>query len=65
MSKKSPSSLLRSTLLRSCVIAFSCFLLLFDMSRDAAKELIVRLKKERKRIVFTNGCFDILHVGHA
>ncbi|MDQ7838339.1 MAG: D-glycero-beta-D-manno-heptose 1-phosphate adenylyltransferase [Thermodesulfobacteriota bacterium] len=35
------------------------------MSRDAARELITRLKKEGKRIVFTNGCFDILHVGHA
>ncbi|MDI6790355.1 MAG: D-glycero-beta-D-manno-heptose 1-phosphate adenylyltransferase [Thermodesulfobacteriota bacterium] len=35
------------------------------MCRDAARELIMRLKKEGKRIVFTNGCFDILHVGHA
>lgn len=23
-----------------------------------------RIKKEGKRVVFTNGCFDILHVGH-
>ncbi|MBU1862263.1 MAG: D-glycero-beta-D-manno-heptose 1-phosphate adenylyltransferase [Candidatus Omnitrophica bacterium] len=23
-----------------------------------------RLKKEKKRVVFTNGCFDILHRGH-
>jgi D-beta-D-heptose 7-phosphate kinase/D-beta-D-heptose 1-phosphate adenosyltransferase len=23
-----------------------------------------RLKKEGKKVVFTNGCFDILHVGH-
>jgi D-beta-D-heptose 7-phosphate kinase/D-beta-D-heptose 1-phosphate adenosyltransferase len=23
-----------------------------------------RLKSEGKRVVFTNGCFDILHVGH-
>ncbi len=31
------------------------------------KELIVvcrRLKSEGKKIVFTNGCFDILHKGH-
>ena len=31
------------------------------------KDLILTLKKLResgKRIVFTNGCFDILHVGH-
>src|SRR4030065_424291 len=23
-----------------------------------------KAKKQRKKIVFTNGCFDILHVGH-
>ncbi|MDD5044535.1 MAG: D-glycero-beta-D-manno-heptose 1-phosphate adenylyltransferase [Candidatus Omnitrophica bacterium] len=23
-----------------------------------------RLKKQRKKVVFTNGCFDILHYGH-
>jgi D-beta-D-heptose 7-phosphate kinase/D-beta-D-heptose 1-phosphate adenosyltransferase len=31
------------------------------------KDLIKELKKEKyknKKIVFTNGCFDILHVGH-
>jgi len=31
------------------------------------EDLIIRLKslqKSGKRIVFTNGCFDILHVGH-
>lgn len=27
-------------------------------------DIVSRLKKEGKRIVFTNGCFDILHVGH-
>ena len=27
-------------------------------------EIINRIKDERKKIVFTNGCFDILHVGH-
>ena len=27
-------------------------------------EIINRIKAERKKIVFTNGCFDILHVGH-
>ncbi|NQU19138.1 D-glycero-beta-D-manno-heptose 1-phosphate adenylyltransferase [bacterium] len=27
-------------------------------------EIISSLKKRRKRIVFTNGCFDILHLGH-
>ena len=29
------------------------------------KRLILRLKKAGKRVVFTNGCFDILHYGHA
>ena len=28
------------------------------------KKEIDRLKAERKRVVFTNGCFDILHPGH-
>ena len=30
-----------------------------------AKKEIDRLKSENKKIVFTNGCFDILHIGHA
>ncbi len=28
------------------------------------KKIIEGLKKEKKRVVFTNGCFDILHYGH-
>jgi len=28
------------------------------------KKIISRLKSQGKRIVFTNGCFDILHYGH-
>ncbi|MBL7196877.1 MAG: D-glycero-beta-D-manno-heptose 1-phosphate adenylyltransferase [Candidatus Omnitrophica bacterium] len=27
-------------------------------------EIVTFLKKRKKRVVFTNGCFDILHVGH-
>lgn len=27
-------------------------------------KIVSSLKKRKKRIVFTNGCFDILHVGH-
>lgn len=27
-------------------------------------ELVTKLKSEQKRIVFTNGCFDIIHFGH-
>lgn len=30
---------------------------------DAKKEIDI-LKKQGKKIVFTNGCFDILHIGH-
>ena len=26
--------------------------------------IIKKIKTERKKIVFTNGCFDLLHVGH-
>ncbi len=28
------------------------------------KTIIAHLKKQDRRVVFTNGCFDILHVGH-
>jgi len=30
----------------------------------ALKEIVDRLKADGKKVVFTNGCFDILHVGH-
>jgi D-beta-D-heptose 7-phosphate kinase/D-beta-D-heptose 1-phosphate adenosyltransferase len=33
-------------------------------SREELKKIIDRLRKEGKKIIFTNGCFDILHVGH-
>lgn len=32
--------------------------------REELKKEIDRLRKKGKKIVFTNGCFDILHVGH-
>jgi len=28
------------------------------------KREISKIRKEKKKIVFTNGCFDILHLGH-
>ena len=28
------------------------------------QEIILKLKNQGKQIVFTNGCFDILHLGH-
>ena len=31
---------------------------------DELKEVIEREKKAGKKVVFGNGCFDILHVGH-
>jgi len=30
----------------------------------ALKKTLLRLKKRGKKIVFTNGCFDLLHPGH-
>jgi len=35
------------------------------ISRRAAAAVFSRLRRAGKRIVFTNGCFDILHAGHA
>ena len=35
------------------------------LTRDELRERCERLRAEGQRIVFTNGCFDILHVGHA
>ena len=32
--------------------------------REELAQIIEGLKKEGKRIVFTNGCFDLLHAGH-
>ena len=33
-------------------------------SVDDLKELLSGLKKDGKKIVFTNGCFDLIHAGH-
>ena len=32
--------------------------------REVLLKIVEDLKTKRKRIVFTNGCFDLLHVGH-
>jgi rfaE bifunctional protein nucleotidyltransferase chain/domain len=32
--------------------------------RNELKTTVERLKREGKKVVFTNGCFDILHAGH-
>ncbi|WP_353683617.1 D-glycero-beta-D-manno-heptose 1-phosphate adenylyltransferase [Thermodesulfovibrio sp. 3907-1M] len=34
------------------------------LSPEQLKKEIEKLKKKGKKIVFTNGCFDIIHVGH-
>jgi D-beta-D-heptose 7-phosphate kinase/D-beta-D-heptose 1-phosphate adenosyltransferase len=34
------------------------------LSRGCLKEEVDRLRQAGKKVVFTNGCFDILHVGH-
>ena len=34
------------------------------LSRDAMKAERSRLRNEGRKVVFTNGCFDILHAGH-
>ena len=33
--------------------------------RKSVRPFCARLRRQGKRIVFTNGCFDILHAGHA
>ena len=34
------------------------------VERDELKKTVQALKNEGKKIVFTNGCFDLLHLGH-
>jgi D-beta-D-heptose 7-phosphate kinase/D-beta-D-heptose 1-phosphate adenosyltransferase len=34
------------------------------VSREELRDIVNELKAEGKKIVFTNGCFDLLHVGH-
>jgi len=34
------------------------------LSRAAAKAEVARAQRRGERVVFTNGCFDLLHVGH-
>ncbi|HEX9252224.1 MAG TPA: D-glycero-beta-D-manno-heptose 1-phosphate adenylyltransferase [Ignavibacteriaceae bacterium] len=33
-------------------------------SREEIKRIISQLKKEKKKVVFTNGVFDLIHAGH-
>lgn len=34
------------------------------IEKENLDDIIKKLKSENKKIVFTNGCFDILHAGH-
>ena len=34
------------------------------IDKEFGKQLVENLKAQNKKVVFTNGCFDILHVGH-
>jgi D-beta-D-heptose 7-phosphate kinase/D-beta-D-heptose 1-phosphate adenosyltransferase len=34
------------------------------LSRSAAATALARARRRGERVVFTNGCFDLLHVGH-
>ena len=34
------------------------------IKRENVQDIIKKIKDGKKKIVFTNGCFDILHVGH-
>jgi D-beta-D-heptose 7-phosphate kinase/D-beta-D-heptose 1-phosphate adenosyltransferase len=34
------------------------------LSWDKLKKTVVRLKAKNKKVIFTNGCFDIIHIGH-
>ena len=34
------------------------------IERSRIKGITVELRSDNKKIVFTNGCFDILHIGH-
>ena len=34
------------------------------LSQEEMGKVIDKLKKENKKVVFTNGVFDILHIGH-
>ena len=34
------------------------------VGREALRQLLLQEKQQGKRIVFANGCFDALHVGH-
>lgn len=34
------------------------------VQRSSVSKVVAALRRRKKKIVFTNGCFDIIHVGH-
>lgn len=34
------------------------------VDRTRLKEIISELKNQGRKVIFTNGCFDIIHIGH-
>jgi len=36
----------------------------FTTNKNEIKNLLLKLKNKNRKIIFTNGCFDLLHSGH-
>ncbi|HRS91035.1 MAG TPA: D-glycero-beta-D-manno-heptose 1-phosphate adenylyltransferase [Candidatus Marinimicrobia bacterium] len=34
------------------------------ITREQASQIVSQLKREGRKVAFTNGCFDLLHIGH-
>ncbi len=34
------------------------------ITREQVGQIVSRLKREGRKVAFTNGCFDLLHIGH-
>jgi rfaE bifunctional protein nucleotidyltransferase chain/domain len=46
------------------VISYDTGIMGTILTWDDLKSTVHRLKLEGKKIVFTNGCFDLIHIGH-
>ena len=34
------------------------------ITREQVSQIVSQLKREGRKVAFTNGCFDLLHIGH-
>ncbi|HPD25726.1 MAG TPA: adenylyltransferase/cytidyltransferase family protein, partial [Candidatus Marinimicrobia bacterium] len=34
------------------------------ITREQVSRIVSQLKREGRKVAFTNGCFDLLHIGH-